>query len=76
MNVKIYTTPACSYCRSVKMYLQQKQVKFKEVDVSRDPKSAQEMIKRSGQTGVPVVDINGKIIIGFNKPAIDKALAG
>ncbi len=74
MTVTIYSTPACTYCGSVKRYLREKKVNFKDIDVSRDQKAAQQMIKKSGQTGVPVIDIGGKIIIGFNKPAIDRAL--
>lgn len=74
MTVKIYSTPACTFCRSVKRYLKEKNVSFKDIDVSRDQQAAQNMIRKSGQTGVPVIDIGGKIIIGFNKPAIDRAL--
>jgi glutaredoxin len=59
----------------VKDYLKQKNVSFTDYDVGRDQGKAQEMIRKSGQMGVPVVDINGKIIIGFNRPEIDKALA-
>jgi glutaredoxin len=58
----------------VKSYLQQKNMAFTDFDVSKDQTKAQEMVQKSGQMGVPVVDINGKIIIGFNKPEIDKAL--
>ncbi len=74
MSVNIYSTQSCPYCVMVKDYLKKKNVQFADYDVGRDQVKAQEMIKKSGQMGVPVVDINGKIIIGFNRPEIDKAL--
>ncbi|MBN1149954.1 glutaredoxin family protein [candidate division WOR-3 bacterium] len=74
MNIKVYTTPSCTYCGSVKTYLRQKGVPFSEVDVSKNKAAAEEMVRKSRQMGVPVVDIGGKIIVGFNKPAIDRAL--
>lgn len=74
MSVNIYSTQSCPYCVMVKDYLKKKNVVFTDYDVGRDQAKAQEMIKKSGQMGVPVVDINGKIIIGFNRPEIDKAL--
>lgn len=74
MTIKIYTTPTCTYCNSVKSYLRQKGVPFSEIDVSRNKSAAEEMVRKSRQMGVPVVDIGGKIIVGFNKPAIDRAL--
>jgi len=58
-----------------KDYLKSKNVKFKEINVGKDPKAAREMIEKTGQMGVPVIEINGKIIIGFNRMAIDKALS-
>ena len=74
MTITVYSTPACTFCRSVKRYLNEKRVNFRDIDVSRNQQAAQKMIRKSGQTGVPVIDIGGKIIIGFNKPAIDRAL--
>ena len=74
MSVIVYSTPTCPYCHIAKDYLKSKSVEFQEVDVSKDQAKAQEMIKKSGQMGVPVLDINGKIIIGFNKKEIDEAL--
>ncbi|MBN1619179.1 glutathione S-transferase N-terminal domain-containing protein [candidate division WOR-3 bacterium] len=74
MSVKIYTTPTCSYCNSVKTYLRQKGISFSEVDVSKNQTAADEMVRKSNQYGVPVIDANGKIIVGFNKPALDRAL--
>lgn len=73
-RVIIFTTPSCSFCRSTKKYLREKGVQFKDVDVSRDAAAARDMVKRSGQQGVPVLDIGGKIVVGFDRPKIDKLL--
>lgn len=73
-KIIVYSTETCPYCDMVKEFLREKKVKFEDIDVSRDRKATQEMIEKSGQTGVPVTDINGKIIIGFNKEAIEKEL--
>ncbi len=73
-RVIVFTTPTCSYCRAAKQYLRQKGVPFKNVDVSRDSAAARDMVRRSGQQGVPVLDIGGKIIVGFNRPKIDRIL--
>ncbi|MBN1696961.1 MAG: glutathione S-transferase N-terminal domain-containing protein [Spirochaetales bacterium] len=74
MAIIVYSTPACGFCGKVKDYLKEKGVKFTEYNVANDRQKAEEMVRKSGQMGVPVVDINGKIIVGFNKPEIDKAL--
>ncbi len=74
MSVIVYSTPTCPYCNLAKQYFKEKKVEFVDFDVSRDHEKAHEMIQKSGQQGVPVIDINGKIIIGFNRPEIDKAL--
>lgn len=74
MAVSVYTTPTCGYCVKVKEYLRSKDVKYSEYNVANDMSKAEEMVRKSGQMGVPVLDINGKIIVGFNKPEIDKAL--
>lgn len=71
MKIKIYTTTNCPYCRMAKEYFQKKGIEFEEIDVSIDGDSASQMIEISGQMGVPVIKINGKIIIGFNKPKIE-----
>ncbi|HSU72479.1 MAG TPA: glutaredoxin domain-containing protein [Candidatus Binatia bacterium] len=73
-KVLIYSTPTCPYCKQTKDFLKQNNVKYAEVDVSSDEKKAQEMIEKSGQMGVPVIDIDGQIIIGFDKSALKKAL--
>lgn len=72
--VKIYTTLTCPYCEMAKEYFKEKNVSYETYDVSGDEKAQKEMIAKSGQMGVPVIDINNKIIIGFNRQEIDKAL--
>ena len=74
MAVKIYSTPTCPWCKKVKEYLKEKKVKFTDVNVADNEKAREEMIDKSDQMGVPVLDINGKIIVGFNQDEIDKAL--
>ena len=73
-EVTIYTTPTCPWCQATKEYLRAREIDFEEVDVSADPAAAQEMIDKSGQMGTPVLDIDGEIIVGFNKPEIDRLL--
>lgn len=72
--IKIYSTNSCPWCVKAKNYLNAKNIPFEELNVSDDIKAREEMISKSKQMGVPVLDINGEIIIGFDKPAIDKAL--
>ncbi|MDD5450082.1 MAG: glutaredoxin family protein [Candidatus Omnitrophica bacterium] len=72
--VKIYSTPACPYCRMAKDFLKENNIAFEDIDVSQDQEAAQEMINKSGQMGVPQLDIDGRIIVGFDKAAIRRAL--
>ncbi|MCX6721072.1 MAG: NrdH-redoxin [Candidatus Staskawiczbacteria bacterium] len=74
MVVKIYSTPTCVYCKTLKGYFQKNKIAFEDIDVSKDEKQLQKMIKESGQMGVPVVEIDGEFIIGFDKEKIDKLL--
>lgn len=74
MSVIIYSTPTCVYCKMVKKYFESQSVKFDDIDVSRDKEAAAEMIRKSGQMGVPVIDIDGTIIVGFDKDRIDSLL--
>ncbi len=74
MTVTIYTTTHCPFCKMAKEYFNRNNVKYNEKNVEEDQTSADEMIKKSGQMGVPVIDIDGKIIVGFDKKAIEKAL--
>jgi len=74
MTVKIYTTTVCPFCHMAKDFLKTNNIKFEEVNLENNPKAVEEMIKKSGQTGVPVLDINGTIVIGFDVEKIKKAL--
>ncbi|MEM3154908.1 MAG: glutaredoxin domain-containing protein [Candidatus Woesearchaeota archaeon] len=73
-KVIVYSTPTCPYCHAAKEFLKENKIEFKDIDVSKDQAKAQEMIEKSGQMGVPVLDINGTIIVGYDKEAIKKAL--
>lgn len=73
-RVTVYTGPTCVWCTRVKAYLDDKRVRFKEIDVSRDPRVAQQLVQKTGQTGVPQLDIDGTWIVGFDKARIDKLL--
>lgn len=73
-NVKVYSTPTCPYCVRVKQFLKESNIPFEEIDVSQDQQKAQEMMEKSGQMGVPVIDIDGQYIVGFDKAAIQQAL--
>ncbi len=73
-KVKVYSTPTCPYCHAAKEFLKEHKVAFQDIDVSKDPKAAEEMIEKSGQMGVPVIEIGNTIIIGFDRDAIKKAL--
>ena len=74
-NVIVYSTPTCPYCVMAKKYLTGKGQEFKDVDVSQDMASAREMVEKNGQMGVPVIDIDGKIIIGFQPEVFDELLS-
>jgi glutaredoxin 3 len=74
MSTKVYSTPTCPWCMSTKQFLQDNNIAFENIDVSSDKQAAEEMIQKSGQMGVPVLDIDGKIIVGFDKEKIKQAL--
>ena len=73
--VTIYSAVWCAFCHSAKDYMDKIGVKYEDKDVEKDPAALHESVNKSGQMGIPVLDINGTIIVGFNKPAIDAALA-
>ncbi len=73
-KIKVYSTPTCPYCHMVKDFLKSNGLEFEDIDVSVNHEAAHEMIEKSGQRGVPVTEINGKIIVGFNREAIEMAL--
>jgi glutaredoxin 3 len=74
MSIKVYSTPTCPYCKMAEAFLTEHQVEFEHVDVSANQTAAQEMIGKSGQLGVPVIDVDGQIIVGFDRPKLLKAL--
>jgi len=73
-RVIVFSTPTCSFCNLAKKYFREKGVRFRDVDVSRDPAAARDMVRRSGQQSVPVIDIGGKIVVGFDRVKINKYL--
>ena len=74
VKVKIYTTSTCPYCQMAKDFLKQHKVDFEEINVELDREAAMEMVRKSGQYGVPVLDIEGQIVIGFDEPRIRELL--
>ena len=73
-NVTIYSTPFCVYCKMAKAFFKEKNVAFQEKDVASDVAAREDMMKKSGQMGVPVIDVDGKIIIGFDKLRLQELL--
>lgn len=73
-NVLVYSTSTCPFCIRVKQFLTENNISFKNIDVSGNHEAAEEMIQKSGQMGVPILDIDGKIIVGFDKESIKQAL--
>ena len=74
MIVKIYSTPTCPWCKRAKAYLDEKSIKYESIDVASNETAQKEMIEKSGQMGVPVIDIDGKIVVGFDKEKINEIL--
>ncbi|HEX9115617.1 MAG TPA: glutaredoxin domain-containing protein [Anaerolineae bacterium] len=74
-RVIIFTTPTCSFCNAAKQYFRQRGVRFKDVDVSRDEAAARDVLRRTGQMGVPVIQIGSTFVVGFDRPKIDKLLS-
>jgi len=73
-RVVVYTSSTCSWCGAVKSYLKKNRIFFREVDISRDEKAGQDLVRRSGQMGVPQTDIDGRIVVGFDKARLDAIL--
>jgi glutaredoxin-like YruB-family protein len=73
-TVKIYSTPTCPWCIRVKQFLKDNHITFEDIDVSADQQAAEEMVEKTGQMGVPVLDIGGEIIVGFDQERIKTAL--
>ncbi|MEA3285545.1 MAG: glutaredoxin domain-containing protein [Synergistota bacterium] len=74
MTVKVYSTQSCIWCKRVKEYLTEKGVEFEPIDVGADREAAKQMVAKTGQMGVPVIDVDGRFIVGFDKAALDEAL--
>ena len=74
MGVKVYSTKFCPYCKMAKDFLKDKKIPFEEVNVQENQEAARQMIEKSGQAGVPVIEIDGQIVIGFNVEQIKKLL--
>ena len=73
-KVTVYTTPICVWCGKVKELLKQNNIMYEEINIAADQKAAEYIIEKSGQLGVPITEIDGQIIIGFDKNALKKAL--
>lgn len=73
-NIKVYSAPWCVYCKMVKAFLDENKVKYTEVDIEKDDKARNEMVAKTGNLSIPVTDVDGELIIGFDKPALKKAL--
>lgn len=73
-TVIVFSTPTCSFCNMAKQYFRQQNIRFRDVDVSKDAAAARDMVRRTGQMGVPVIDIGGKLIVGFDRPKINQLL--
>jgi len=74
-NVTVYSTPTCPYCHQVKDYLKSKEVAFADLNVASDLDARNAMVAKSGQLGVPVIEVEGQIVIGFNRTKLDELLA-
>ena len=74
MGVKVYSTKFCPYCKMAKDFLKDKKIPFEEVNVQENQEAARQMIEKSGQAGVPVIEIDGQMVIGFNVEQIKKLL--
>ena len=75
MNIDVYTTPTCGYCHQVKEFLARRGVEFTEHDVLVDRAAANEMVSKSGQMGVPVIIVNGQVVIGFDRARLEQLLS-
>lgn len=73
-KITIYSTPTCVYCKMTKEFLQKNNIPYEELNVAEDEKAREEMVQKSNQLGVPVIDIDGEIFVGFNRAELEKAL--
>ncbi len=73
-KIKLYSTPSCIYCHMAKQFFEENNINFEYIDVSANQEAAKEMVQKSGQMGVPVIEINGEIVIGFDEPKIQSLI--
>lgn len=73
-KVKVYSTPTCGYCKMAKAWLKEHKIAFEDINVAEDEQARNEMIEKSGEIGVPQIEIGNKIIVGFDKEALEKEL--
>jgi glutaredoxin-like YruB-family protein len=74
MKIKVFSTPSCPYCIVLKKFLEENGIAFEDIDVSKDEEAVNEMVQKSGQMGVPVIEIDGKIVVGFDREKICQLL--
>jgi len=74
VEIKVYSTPTCPYCKMAKTYLDEKGIKYQDFDVTQDAAAKDEMIEKSGQMGVPVITVDGELVIGFDRERLDNLL--
>ncbi|HCC70540.1 MAG TPA: NrdH-redoxin [Bacteroidales bacterium] len=70
----VYSTPACTWCNTLRSYLKDRKINYRDIDVSVDQNAAEQMVNKSGQQGVPQIDIDGQVVVGFDKMRIDNLL--
>ena len=74
MEIKVFSTPTCPYCKMAKTYLDEKGAAYRNIDVTQDVAGRDEMIQKSGQMGVPVITVGGDLVIGFDKERLEELL--
>ncbi|MEW5805122.1 MAG: glutaredoxin family protein [Patescibacteria group bacterium] len=74
MEVKIYTTSTCPYCQMAKAFMKENGIEFQEINVAEDQQALTQMVQKSGQMGVPVIEIDGQIVVGFDRPKLAQLL--
>lgn len=73
-SVKIYSTPTCVYCKMAKEFFKKNDIQYQEYNVAEDEKAREEMVEKSHQLGVPVIDVDGEVFVGFNRSELEKVL--
>ena len=74
LKIRVFSTDTCPYCVALKSFLQEKNIKFEELNVAENMEAQKEMVEKTGQLGVPVINVDGQIIIGFDKPKLSSLL--